>query len=192
MMIGRIGMHAAAVVCAVATSATAAEVLPFTLSSPAFKDGAVLPLEYAGGKQCGAASKGGDISPPLAWAHAPAGTKSFAIVMIDPDGRRGLGSVHWVAYGIAPSHTGVKAGEGGSAAPAKDIVEGKNSRGSVGYIGPCGPPQDAPHHYVIGVLALDLAPDALPAGLDRDALFKAISGHSLGPASLVVRYRREE
>jgi Raf kinase inhibitor-like YbhB/YbcL family protein len=112
--------------------------------------------------------------------------------MIDADGRRGLGSVHWVAYGIAATRTGVKEGEGGSAAPSKDFTEGKNSRGTAGYTGPCGPPADAPHHYVIDVLALDLAPDALPAGLDRDSLLKAIAGHSLGPASLVVRYRRSE
>ena len=59
-------------------------------------------------------------------------------------------------------------------------------------MGPCGPPADAPHHYVIDVLALDLAPDALPAGLDRETFLKSIAGHSLGPASLVARYRRSE
>ncbi len=176
----------------VSGAAGAADTSHFTLSSPAFKDDAMLPLKYAGGALCGAGGKGGDTSPPLAWSHPPAGTKSFAVVMIDADGRRGLGSVHWVAYGIAATRTGVKEGEGGSAAPSKDFTQGKNSRGTAGYVGPCGPPADAPHHYVIDVLALDLAPDALPAGLDRDSLLKSIAGHSLGPASLVVRYRRSE
>jgi hypothetical protein len=162
----------------------------FTLTSPAFNDDATLPLKYAGGVLCGSDSRGGNISPPLAWSNAPAGTKSFAVLMIDPDGRRGLGSVHWVAYGIPAARTELKEGDGGTPGAA-DIVEGKNSRGSIGYTGPCGPPVDGPHHYVIDVIALDLAPDALPSGLDRDALLQKIDGHSIGPASLVARYRRE-
>jgi len=162
----------------------------FTLSSPAFADDAVLPLKYAGGTLCGKDSRGGNVSPPLAWIDPPSGTKSFAVVMIDPDGRRGLGSVHWLAYNIPASRTALQEGEGGSPPPA-DVTPGKNSRGTPGYTGPCGPPADAAHHYVIDVLALDLAPGALPADLDRDQLFQALAGHSLGPASLVVRYRRE-
>lgn len=155
----------------------------------AFADNDVLPLKYAGGTLCGQDSRGGNISPPLSWANPPAGTKSFAVMMIDPDGRRGLGSVHWLAYNIPASRTGLQEGESG--APPADVTAGKNSRGTPGYTGPCGPPADAPHHYVIDVLALDLAPGALPAGLDRDQLLAALSGHSLGPASLVVRYRRQ-
>ena len=162
----------------------------FTLSSPAFADDAVLPLKYAGGTLCGKDSRGGNVSPPLAWIDPPSGTKSFAVVMIDPDGRRGLGSVHWLAYNIPASRTALQEGEGGSPPPT-DVTPGKNSRGTPGYTGPCGPPADAAHHYVIDVLALDLAPGALPADLDRDQLFQALAGHSLGPASLVVRYRRE-
>lgn len=162
----------------------------FTLTSPAFADDALLPLEFAGGAACGAGSKGGDTSPPLRWANAPSGTKSFAIVVFDPDGRRGLGTVHWVAYGIPADSTGVAQGAG--SAGRTGLTEGKTSRGLAFYNGPCGPPTDSPHHYVIDVLALDLAPDALAPGLDRDGLLKAIAGHSLGPASLVVRYRRQE
>lgn len=180
----------AAVFAAVAT-AQAAEPTPplFTLSSPAFADDGLLPVRYAGGAQCNDA-RGGNLSPPLAWSNAPKGTKSFAVMMSDPDGQRGLGSVHWLAYGIPAARTGLAEGDG--AATARDITAGKNSRGTTGYSGPCGPPIDAPHHYVIQVLALDLAPDALPPGLDRDELVKAIAGHSLGPASLVARYRRVE
>lgn len=161
----------------------------FTLSSPAFSDDGMLPLKYAGGALCGKDSHGGNISPPLAWSNPPPGTKSFAIVMIDPDGRRGLGSVHWVAYGIPASRTNLPEGEGGQGSAA-DIVDGKNSRGTLGYTGPCGPPLDAPHHYIIDLIALDVAPGVLKSGLGRDELLMAIAGHSLGPASLVVRYHR--
>jgi Raf kinase inhibitor-like YbhB/YbcL family protein len=160
----------------------------FMLSSPAFGDDGLLPLKYAGGALCGNDSRGGNISPPLAWSNPPAGTKSFAVVMIDPDGRRGLGSVHWVAYGIPAARMALPEGAGDPA--ATDLVDGKNSRGTLGYTGPCGPPADAPHHYVIDVMALDLPPGALQPGLSRDQLLTAIAGHSLGPASLVVRYRR--
>ena len=137
-----------------------------------------------------AATAGANISPPLTWSNPPAGTKSFALLMIDPDGRRGIGSVHWVAYGIPAAQTRLKEGEGGT--QSTDITSGKNSRGTMGYTGPCGPRIDAPHHYVIDVIALDLAPGSLQPGLDRDQLLKMIEGHSLGPSSLVVRYRREQ
>jgi phosphatidylethanolamine-binding protein (PEBP) family uncharacterized protein len=86
--------------------------------------------------------------------------------------------------------TELKEGEGEGPSNA-DITNGKNSHGAMGYTGPCGPPVDAPHHYVIDVVALDLAPEALQPGLDREQLLKSIAGHSLGPASLVVRYHRE-
>jgi Raf kinase inhibitor-like YbhB/YbcL family protein len=176
-------------VIATAGIATAAPPL-FTLSSPAFNDNEVLPLKYAGGHLCANGGRGGDISPPLAWTNPPAATKSFAVLMIDPDGRRGIGSVHWVAYGIPATRTGLKEGEGGT--PTADITLGKNSHGTAGYTGPCGPPVDAPHHYVIDVIALDLEPTTLPPGLDRDQLLSLITGHSLGPASMVVRYRSEQ
>ena len=74
---------------------------PFTVTSTAFADGGVMAKKYAGfhpdrQPPCG----GENVSPPLAWSNAPAGTKSFAIVMQDPDGGRGTGSNHWVAYDI--------------------------------------------------------------------------------------------
>lgn len=159
----------------------------FTLTSPTLKDNAMLPAKYAG-NNCRGGGPGKSISPPLAWSNAPPSTKSFALIMTDPDGLRGLGSVHWVAYNIPAARRSLGEGEGNR--EVKDISEGKNSRGSDGYTGPCGPPADAPHHYVIQLLALDIPAGTLQPGLDRDGLFKMIKGHSLGPASLVVRYRQ--
>ena len=159
----------------------------FTLASPTLKDDAMLPAKYAG-SNCRGGGSGKSISPPLVWSNAPPGTKSFALIMIDPDGGRGMGSVHWVAYNIPAARRSLKEGEGNR--EIKDISEGRNSRGTAGYTGPCGPPGDAPHHYVIQLLALDIAAGTLQPGLDRDGLLKMINGHSLGPASMVVRYRR--
>src|SRR3954466_4952041 len=85
-------------------AANAAE--PFSLTSPAFKDGGTLATKNAGNIKTNPNCIGENVSPPLAWSNAPAGTKSFALVMTDPDGRAGLGVVHWVAYGIPASTTG--------------------------------------------------------------------------------------
>jgi Raf kinase inhibitor-like YbhB/YbcL family protein len=159
----------------------------FTLTSPTLKDDMMLPVKYAG-DDCRGGTSGKSISPPLAWTNAPPSTKSFALVMIDPDGARGMGSVHWVAYNIPATRKSLKEGEGNR--EVKDLTEGRNSRGTNGYTGPCGPPADAPHHYVIQLLALDIAAGTLQPGLDRDGLLKMINGHSLGPASMVVRYRQ--
>jgi hypothetical protein len=175
-----------------AAAATKAKPKPealFTLTSPALKDDGILPVKYAG-NNCGGGGPGKNVSLPLAWSNAPPSTKSFALIMIDPDGGRGLGSVHWVAYNVPAARKSIKEREGNTT--VKDITEGKNSRGGTGYTGPCGPPADAPHHYVIQLLALDLAPGFLQPGLDRDGLLKMINGHSLGPASIVVRYHRKQ
>lgn len=168
----------------------------FTLSSSAFGDNAMLPVKYAGA-QCRSGKTGGNVSPPLAWSGRPDAAKSFALMFGDADGRRGLGSVHWVAYGILAERKELKEGEG--AQPSGDvvvqgtsgrIVQGRNTRGVLGYSGPCGgPPTDAPHHYVIELIALDLDPGALHGGLDREQLLQALAGHALQPTSLVVRYK---
>jgi Raf kinase inhibitor-like YbhB/YbcL family protein len=156
----------------------------FDLTSPAVADGARLPLENAGPAECG----GKNVSLPLRWTNAPSGTRSFAVLAIDLDGGRGLTSVHWVAYGIAPDATGLPAGIGSAASTA--YVGGTNTRKLSTYFGPCSRPGDEPHHYAFTVLALDFDSRALPPGLTRDALFAVAQGHALGSASLFVRYGR--
>jgi Raf kinase inhibitor-like YbhB/YbcL family protein len=162
---------------------------PFTLTSAAFADGGVVPKKYAGyhpdrQPPCG----GENVSPPLAWSNAPAATKSFAIVMQDPDGGRGTGSNHWVAYDIPPTRTGLREGEA-STAPT-EWVGGKNSIGSNYYFGPCGPAGDAPHHYVITLIATSLERGQLKPGLTREELLAQLRGKTLAPASIVGKYVR--
>lgn len=163
---------------------------PFTLTSPAFSDGAMLQTKYAGADPSRQPPCGGEnISPPLQWSNAPAATRSFAIVMQDPDGGRGSGSNHWVAYDIPPSKTALAEGEA-SVSPTA-WVGGKNTIGTDHYFGPCGPAGDAPHHYVITVIATDLAPGTLKPGLTRQQLLQQLRGHGLAPASIVMKYVRE-
>jgi Raf kinase inhibitor-like YbhB/YbcL family protein len=160
---------------------------PFTLTSSAFADGGMVPAKYAGAAP-GATCGGENVSPPLAWSNAPAATKSFAVVMFDADGGRGTGSNHWIAYDIPPTVTSLKEGEA-SAAPTK-WVGGKNTRGFNYYFGPCGPAADAPHHYIITVIATDIEPGKLAAGLTREELLQQLRGHGLAPATIVGKYAR--
>src|SRR3979490_2154893 len=93
-------------------SANAAEV--FTLTSTTFKDGTMLPKKVANSTANVPTNPncvGDNVSPQLSWTGVPDGTKSFAILMIDPEGRGGAGVHHWVAYGIPASVTRLAAGE---------------------------------------------------------------------------------
>lgn len=177
LMSAGVGMMLAFTVAA----ANAAEA--FTLTSPGLADGATLESAHAASaNNCG----GGNVSPALQWHNSPTGTKSYAVTIFDPDGAKGLGIVHWVLYGIAPSVTSL----GSGAAPPSGSVGGTNRTGGTGYYGPCPPVGEVPHHYVVQVYALDLAPDALPAGLTRDALLAAMKDHVIAATSTVLRYGR--
>jgi Raf kinase inhibitor-like YbhB/YbcL family protein len=157
----------------------------FTVTSPGLADGALLSARHAGNAgDCG----GENISPPLAWSGVPDGTKSFAIVVYDPDGGKGLGSVHFVAYDIPPAAKSFA--EGAGAGASGGFVGGTNTRGVNSYSGPCPPVGDQPHHYVFSVYALDLAPGSLLPGLTRDLFLQAARGHVLAASSVVLRYAR--
>jgi len=162
---------------------------PFTLTSTAFADGGAIPKKYAGHNPERPVPCGGEnVSPPLTWSNAPANTKSFAVVMQDPDGGRGTGSNHWIAYDIPAARAGLREGE--ASAPPKDWVGGKNSVGWNYYFGPCGAAGDTPHHYVITLIATEVTPGALPPGLTREELLAALRGKALAPATIVGRYQR--
>jgi phosphatidylethanolamine-binding protein (PEBP) family uncharacterized protein len=83
----------------------------FTLSSPGFKDGERLAVKNAGNNQANPNCVGDNVSPALNWANPPEGTKSYALLMFDPEGRPPGGVSHWVAHGIAPTVTGFAEGE---------------------------------------------------------------------------------
>ena len=164
---------------------------PFAVSSSTFKDGDVWPSKYAGSdpSRTNPPCPGENVSPPLQWSSAPPATKSFAVVMYDPDGGNGTGAVHWVAYDIPLSKTSLSEGEGSK--PPTDWVGGKTSSGSDKYFGPCGPAGHSLHHYVITVIATDIVPGTtLKPGLTRDELLQQLRGHALAPASIVGRYTR--
>jgi Raf kinase inhibitor-like YbhB/YbcL family protein len=160
----------------------------FVLKSASFEDNGKLAVKYAGNDKSNPNCVGENISPPLAWSNPPKGTKSYALMLFDPEGRAGLGVSHWVSYGIAASVTGFAEGEASKA--STKFVGGKGTRNMDTYIGPCTPPGDW-HHYTFTLIATDLEPTALQPGMTREALLTAINGHALGAAGLIGRFRHE-
>ncbi len=170
------------------TSVRAAE--PFALTSPAYKDGDVWPSKFAGAdpSRTNPPCPGQNVSPPLAWSNPPEGTKSYALLMQDPEGANGLGVFHWVAYGIPANKMSLAEGEGSS--EPTGWMGGKNAIGKGAYFGPCGPSGHSLHHYVITIIATDVEPGALKPGMTRDELVAALKGHALAPAGIVGRFTR--
>ena len=178
-----------AIVPGVAGQGSAHAAGAFEITSPAFKDNDVMDKKFAakgGPRKC----DGENISPPLQWSNAPAKTKSFAVIIHDAVGGHGLGIDHWVGYGIPASTTSLAEGVVSKPPQNGNYVGGKNRIGKPFYFGPCPDVGDLPHHYEIMVIATDLEPDALAAGLDKQEFIKATEGHRVGATSNVGRYAR--
>ncbi|HET6583388.1 MAG TPA: YbhB/YbcL family Raf kinase inhibitor-like protein [Nannocystaceae bacterium] len=147
------------------------------LTSTAFADGEVIPDRYT--------CNGDGVSPPLSWANVPAGTKSFAIVVDDPDAAKKV-FVHWVAWAIAGDETMLIE----SIAPVdEDFVQGRNDTGDAGYAPPCPPSDDEPHRYEHHIFAVDFVPN-LPLETTRDELYRRLDGRVLAKGELVGLFGR--
>jgi Raf kinase inhibitor-like YbhB/YbcL family protein len=188
-MMGMIRTLALGLAAAVWTASVACAAPWMTLTSTSIQDGQRIPARYGSDDAKRACSPrnpaicpcpGQNVSPELAWHDAPAGTKSFAILMYDIDGQYGAGVSHWVAYNIAPTTTELAQGD---ATAGKGFTGGKGTRGNANYTGPCPPQGDGPHHYLITLYALDLEP-TLAAGLNRADFMAAAKGHMLTSATI--------
>jgi Raf kinase inhibitor-like YbhB/YbcL family protein len=186
-----LGVMIVASVSSFAAEATLASDV-FTLKSSTFDDGKIMPKKVANSAtntQNNANCVGDNVSPEFSWSNVPAGTKSFVMLMTDPEGRGGAGVVHWVAYGIPSSVTGF--GEGEVSKASDKYVGGKSTRGVGFYSGPCTPPNTMPHHYTFVLIATDFDPKELPPGLTRDEVIAKIAPdnaapvHTKGDAGLV-------
>jgi Raf kinase inhibitor-like YbhB/YbcL family protein len=119
--------------------ASAARAEGFKLSSPDFKEGGTIKQPNVG---TGMGCTGENLSPALEWKNPPAGTKSFVLMMRDPDAPTGSGFWHWVVYNIPADATGLPAGAGkpGSTTLPKGAVQSNTDMAAPGYLGPCPPP----------------------------------------------------
>jgi Raf kinase inhibitor-like YbhB/YbcL family protein len=147
------------------------------LTSHAFSEGQTLPSRFS--------YDGGNVNPPLAWSGAPEGTKSFALIMDDPDVPKGAIVplwIHWVVFNISASARSI---------PESSHlvgVRGKGTSGSVNYHGPR--PPDREHRYFFRLYALD-ADINLDEGATAGELQTAMHGHILAQAVLIGRYAPE-
>lgn len=183
----KIGHFLVVATAALLISTTAQAADPFTLSSSAFKSGTMLVKKNAGNNKQNPNCVGDNVSPPLSWANPPAGTTSYAMIMIDPEGRAGQGVDHWIAYGIPASVTSFAEGE--VSKPSDKYVGGKNIANVGNYFGPCTPPNTSAHHYLFMLLATDLDPKALPVGLSRTELLEKLNGHVKGTSTIVGLFK---
>ena len=156
--------------------------MSFTITSSAFApNGSIPPLYTCEGK---------DFSPPLAFGDVPAGTKSLALIIDDPDAPDPAAPkmtwVHWVLYNIPPATPGLPEAVQSTALPI-GTREGQNDWGRTGYGGPC--PPIGRHRYFHKLYALDvvLPPLARP---DKSALEKAMQEHILARAELIGTYQK--
>ncbi|MCS7048464.1 MAG: YbhB/YbcL family Raf kinase inhibitor-like protein [Verrucomicrobiae bacterium] len=161
-----------------------AEEVKMKLSSAAFAAGQRIPQKYTG--------EGADISPPLSWEGAPAGTKSFALICDDPDAVRVAGKVwvHWVIWNIPGTATGLPENVEKKEVVLNGARQGMNSWPRLGYNGPMPPPGHGVHHYHFKLYALDAVLD-LPPRATKQQLEAAMKGHILAEAELIGTYEQK-
>jgi Raf kinase inhibitor-like YbhB/YbcL family protein len=143
------------------------------LHSGDFTDGGAISTQLMA-PGCGGANH----TPSLDWSGAPKATKSFALIVHDPDAALPGGFDHWVLYDLPATVTQLP----GDSAIASGRV-GLASNGKAAYYGPC-PPPGPEHHYIFTLYALDIATVGASAPLSAVQLEKAIAGHVLGTATL--------
>jgi hypothetical protein len=179
----------AAVVAALCLSGSALGAQGFQVTSADVEQGKTLkPAQVFNGMGC----TGQNTSPALSWSGAPAGTKSFAVTVYDPDAPTGSGWWHWVVYNIPATTTSLPSGAGDASKnllPA-GAVQGNTDFGAPGYGGACPPPGDKAHHYFITVYALNVDKIDVPAGATAAYVGFNLHAHEVGKALLTATYGR--
>jgi Raf kinase inhibitor-like YbhB/YbcL family protein len=158
-------------------SVSSTQMSGFTLSSGAFAAGKPIPMKYT--------CDGNDSSVPLQWTEPPQGTKSFVLIMDDPDAR---GFLHWLLFNMPANARGLAENLPRQATLPDGSRHGKNSWGRTDYGGPC--PPSGTHHYNFSLYALDVLLD-LPAGASKSDVLKVAQKHILAQAEFSGVYARK-
>ena len=155
-----------------------AEVASITLTS-IFEAGAAIPGDYT--------CESRDVSPPLRWSGAPAGTAAFVLLMDAPDAPGGTFD-HWVVYDLPSSVDQLDPAVPPGPALTDGGRQGKNSFNNVGYNGPC-PPEGSEHHYRFRIFALDAALGLGPEK-GKGEVEQAMRGHVIASGELIGTFKR--
>jgi Raf kinase inhibitor-like YbhB/YbcL family protein len=153
--------------------------MALSISSPSFASGGEIPKKFT----CDAA----DVSPQLVWTEPPSGTKSFALLVDDPDAPVGNWN-HWTMWNLPPNARGLPEEISKEATLPDGTQQGRNDFRKTGYNGPC-PPPGKPHRYYFKLFALDTKLDLKP-GASKHELEAAMKGHILAQAEWMGRYGR--
>lgn len=162
---------------------------PFSVESPALhQDGRLADAQVFSGFGC----TGKNLSPPLSWKDAPAGTKSFAVTVYDPDAPTGSGWWHWIIFNIPAgvNNLAENAGDPASGLAPKGSIQSRTDYGKPGYGGPCPPAGDKPHRYLFTVFALDTPKIDLDANASGAMAGYFLNQHALAKATLTGYYSR--
>ena len=159
----------------------------FEITSPDVASGAKIADEQV---FSGFGCKGGNISPALKWSGAPSGTKSFALMLYDPDAPTGSGFWHWVMFDIPPDVTELPKGAGDlkSGKAPKGATQSRTDFGVPGYGGPCPPKGDPAHHYHIMLFAVDTPKLGTDADTSAAVVGFNLHFHTLAKTELVGLY----
>jgi Raf kinase inhibitor-like YbhB/YbcL family protein len=162
----------------------------FELSSSDLKPNAPIAEKYV---YNGFGCSGDNLSPALAWKSPPKGTKSFALMVHDPDAPTGgAGWWHWVLYNLPASTTSLP--EGAGSVDGKNLPEGAKQQatdfGVPGWGGPCPPAGDKAHRYVFTVYALRVDKLDIPVGATASLVGFMVNADKLGKATLTAKYGR--
>lgn len=153
--------------------------MALTIHIAAFVHGRPIPLRHS--------CDGADESPALTWNGVPAGAKSFALIMDDPDAPGGVWN-HWLLWDIPASEQSLP----DAFEPGRAGVSGRNDFGRRGYGGPCPPRGHGPHRYFFRLYAVDQESLGLAEGASRQALENALQGHVVGQAEYMGAYERKK
>jgi Raf kinase inhibitor-like YbhB/YbcL family protein len=147
----------------------------FHLSSPDFTNGDMIPTQFT--------CDGENRSPQLDWIHAPEGTRSFTLIVTDPDAPNGT-FTHWIMFDIPAEAKMIPAGVPNMG------VGGRNDFQHTHYGGPCPPAKHGGHRYYFRLYALDVESLGLEEGATRDEVEQAMQDHILGQAEMMCQFER--